>query len=260
LRRSPASTIRFAAVLSLVCSILVAGSAVVLRDRQEANRLLDRRLKVLTVAQLVAPGERLSREEVDARFEARIRPVAIELATGEAAPEIDIASYDQRRAAQDPGRSRLAPPNDAGVARLPVHAVVYEWVEAGAVAGIILPIEGKGLWSTLYGYLALTPDTREVRGIDFYEHGETAGLGDGIEDPVWRARWEGRQAFDDNWEPRIEVVKGPAPPPSAAPFEVDGLAGATLTGRGVTHLVRFWLGWDGFGPYLARVREGTGAP
>lgn len=260
MRDSPVSTVRFAATVSLICSILVAGSAVLLRDRQESNRLLDRRLKVLAVAGLVAPGERPSRDEIFARFERRIRAVPIELVTGRPATGLDVAAFDQRRASQDPDRSRIAPRNDAGVSRLPEHAVVYHLMEDDAVAAIILPVEGKGLWSTLYGFLALGPDTRVVRGIDFYEHGETPGLGDGIEDPVWRARWEDRRAFDDDWEPRIEVIKGPAPPPTSAPHEVDGLAGATLTGRGVTNLVRFWLGPDGFGPYLARVREEAGTP
>jgi Na+-transporting NADH:ubiquinone oxidoreductase subunit C len=251
---------RFAAVVSLICSILVVASAVLLRDRQETNRLLDRRLKVLVVAGLVAPGARLAREEVDAAFERHIRVVPIALATGEPAPDLDVAAYDQRRATQDPDRSLIAPPNAAGVRRLPEYVIVYELVEDGAVAAIILPIEGKGLWSTIYGYLALGPDTRLVRGIDFYEHGETPGLGDGIVDPAWRARWVDRRAFDDAWEPRLEVIKGPAPTASTAPYAVDGLAGATLTGRGVTNLVRFWLGPNGFGPYLARAREEALAP
>ncbi len=257
---SPASTLRFAALVSLVGSLLVAGSAVLLEDRQSSNRLLDRRRKVLDVAGLLAPGERLDRDEIMARFEAHVRPLPIDLQSGEPAPHIEATTFDQRRASQDPALSRPAPENAAGIRRLPRHALVYHVVEDGRVATIVLPIEGAGLWSTLFGFLALSPDTRYIRGIDFYEHAETAGLGSGIEERPWRARWEGRRAFDDEWVPRIEVIKGPAGPPETAPYAVDGLAGATLTGRGVTELVRFWLGPDGFGPYLARYRARGAVP
>jgi Na+-transporting NADH:ubiquinone oxidoreductase subunit C len=167
---------------------------------------------------------------------------------------VDPATYDQRKACKDPTASRAAPANNAGVTRLPKLALVYQRVEGGQVQSLILPIEGKGLWSTLYGYLALATDTTTIEGITFYEHGETPGLGGEIDNPSWKSVWIGRQAFDENWQPAIEVIKGFAGPVAEDPFRVDGLSGATLTARGVSNLVRFWLGEDGFEPYLAALR------
>ena len=118
------------------------------------------------------------------------------------------------------------------------------------MAKVALPIEGKGLWSTLYGFLVLGSDGATIRGITFYQHGETPGLGGEIDNLDWKALWDGRQAFDADGRPVIEVVKGKA----SGPTEVDGLSGATLTSRGVTNLVRFWLGDNGFGPYLEQFR------
>jgi Na+-transporting NADH:ubiquinone oxidoreductase subunit C len=253
-----AYTLRFAAVVAVTSSAVVATTAVALASRQEANRLLDRRRHVLEVTALSAPGERLAADEVTRRFAESVRTMAIELATGEVATSVDAETFDPRRAAQDPERSRPAPRNAAGVARLPEHALVYQVVRDGEVETLVLPFEGVGLWSTMYGYIALSGDLSTVRGVTFYEHAETAGLGALISDPDWRALWQGRRVFGDEWEPRLSVIKGRAPPPDVAPFEVDGLSGATLTGNGVTAALHFWLGDAGFGPYLARYRAERG--
>jgi Na+-transporting NADH:ubiquinone oxidoreductase subunit C len=253
--RSVAYTLRFAAIVGVVASGIVATSAVVLSSRQEANRLLDQRRKVLDVVGLGTPDERLSRADVTARFEENIRAVVIELETGEVARDIDPLTFDQRRASQDPARSRPAPDNAAGVSRIPHHILVYELVRDDDVDALVLPFEGVGLWSTIYGFIALSADLSVVRGITFYEHAETAGLGALISDPEWRALWEGRRVFGDDWEPRLRVVKGRAAPPEESPYEVDGLSGATLTGSGVTEALHFWLGEPVLGAYLERYRE-----
>jgi Na+-transporting NADH:ubiquinone oxidoreductase subunit C len=112
-----------------------------------------------------------------------------------------------------------------------------------------------GLWSILYGYLALDTDLTTIRGITFYEQGETAGLGGEVENPRWKALWPGRRAFDERGNVKIQVKKGVAGPPAEDPYQVDGLSGATLTSRGVTNMIRFWLGPDGFGPFIAQLRN-----
>ena len=120
---------------------------------------------------------------------------------------------------------------------------------------VILPVSGMGLWSTLYGFVALDADLRTIRGLTFYEHGETPGLGGEVDNPRWKALWPGRRAFGADAEVRIEVIRGRAGPADVDPHRVDGLAGATMTGRGVTNMLRFWLGEHGFRPYLERLRE-----
>ncbi|NIA13380.1 MAG: Na(+)-translocating NADH-quinone reductase subunit C [Nitrospiraceae bacterium] len=248
-------TILFAAMVCGVCSILVSGTSVLLKDRQKANMILDRQRQVLSVAGLIQPGEKVSADEVRASFADSIDPKIVTLATGAYDDTIAVETFDQRRAAKDAATSQAAPENPAKVLRLPNHALVYLVTQDGALDKIVLPIEGKGLWSTLYGYLALDKDANTIRGITFYEHAETPGLGGEIDNPRWKALWQGRKAFDDGWKPAVRVIKGQAGPPEESPHEVDGLSGATLTGRGVTNLVTFWLGENGFGPYLAQMRS-----
>ncbi len=258
MQTSPAKTILFAGAVCIVCSIFVASSAVALRDRQEENRLLDLRSRVLLVADLAAPGEKLSRDEINQRFEENLTARVIDLETGEYADDIDPVVFDQRAATQDPARSEMAPANAAKVSRLPHNALIYQLLDGDQVDRLILPVQGYGLWSTLYGFVGLSADLQSITGITFYEHGETAGLGGEVDNPNWKALWPGRRPFDDQWQPAIEVIKGAAGPVETDPYRVDGLAGATLTSRGVTNLLHFWLGETGFGPFLDRYRAERG--
>jgi len=259
MQHSTGYIVGFAVTICLVCALFVAGSAVGLRDRQEANVLLDRQKKVLAVAGLMKNGETLPREEIVSTFDTNIQQKVIVLKTGALDANIDAANYDQQKEARDPETSVVAPENRSKIQRLPNHALIFDVVEDGELKAMIFPIEGYGLWGTLYGYIALAPDARTIVGITFYKDKETPGLGGEVNNPRWQALWPGRLAFDDRGNPAIGVKKGPAGSVKEDPYEVDGLSGATLTSRGVTSMVRFWLGKNGFGPYLASYRAQAGA-
>jgi len=252
------NTAQVAIGVCLVCSFLVSSAAVGLRARQEENKRLDRVWNILKAAGLLKPG-------IDIRkvYDERVTPVLIELATGRQVDPstlegITLENWDVRTMAADPRYSRALPREEdiAGLVRVPKYMVVYLVKEQGRLQRLVLPIYGKGLWSTLYGFLALEPDLRTVRGITFYEHGETPGLGGEIENPRWQKIWEGKKAFDKQGRLILRVVKGRVDPrrPDASHL-IDGLSGATLTTRGVDNLVRYWLGEHGYGPLLHRLRE-----
>jgi Na+-transporting NADH:ubiquinone oxidoreductase subunit C len=257
MQRSASYSILFAAIVCLVCAVFVASSAVSLRERQDRNAFLDKQRNVLIAAGLAREGEPLTREEIEARF-GPVRSVVIELESGRELPDVDPATFDPKKVVGDPKTSRPAPPNNAGLDRVPTQALVYLLEEGGELELLILPIEGKGLWSTLYGFIALDEDLETIQGITFYEHKETPGLGGEVDNPRWKSLWSGRRAFDESFEPKIQVVRGAAGTPQQDPYSVDGLSGATMTSRGVTNLVRFWLGDEGFGVYLDRLREEAG--
>jgi Na+-transporting NADH:ubiquinone oxidoreductase subunit C len=249
-------TLIVATALCLVCSVLVSGAAVMLKPTQEYNRALDRKRNILQAAGLMQPGG-----DVDALFE-QIEPRVVDLASGRFAEVSDAAAFDQRKASRDPIQSDvLAPDKDiAGIKRRAKRASVYlVRGPAGDIRKVILPVHGYGLWSTMYGFLALDGDLRTVAGFRFYEHGETPGLGGEIANPAWLATWVGKQVVDDSGTPAIHLVKGGVDPNSPeALYQVDALSGATLTGDGVTNLLQFWLGQEGFGPFLAKLREEEG--
>lgn len=254
-RSSVTHTVVFSAAVCVVCAVLVSTAAVTLRDRQEANAELDRRRNVLAAAGVVQPGEAIPPAEIEQRF-ADFEVAAVDMRTGQEDPDVEAAGYDARRAQGDPQASQAVPRNAAQVSRVPNHLLVYKKRDAeGQLELLVLPIEGQGLWSTMYGYLALGPDLTTVRGLTFYEHGETPGLGGEVDNPRWKALWPGREAFDEQGRPAIQVVRGAAGPPESDPHRVDGLSGATITSRGVTAALQFWLGEQGFGPYLEDLRK-----
>jgi Na+-transporting NADH:ubiquinone oxidoreductase subunit C len=255
-------TVLFAAGVSVVCALMVAAAAVGLRDRQEVNAVLYKQKNVLLAAGLAKPGESLSAADVQKVFDQRINVRAVELKTGQLVPEttLDAKTYDQRKARNDPAMSSAAPTNPAQVARLPRYGTVYEVKAAdGKTELVVLPIEGMAMWGTVYGMLAIDRDANTVRGLTFYEQKETPGLGGEIANPKWLALWVGRKAYDANWTPQLQVIKGTAGPPDKDPHHVDGLSGSTITSNGITRVVRFWLSTDGYGPYLKSLRAGAPA-
>lgn len=251
-------TVLFAAVVCVICAALVSVTAVSLQPRQAANARLYMEKNVLVAAGLAQPGQSLSRDEIEAIFKRDIRARLVYLATGELVPEdkIDARSYDQRAARNDPATSSPAPANNAGVRRLPEYGVVYFIMQQDKVDQVVVPVEGLGMWGTIYGFLSLASDATTVRGLTYYEHRETPGLGGEISNPSWLALWRGRKSYDEQNRPAIAVIKGPAGPPAQDPLRVDGLSGATITSNAVTHLMRFWLSNDGYGKFLQRFREG----
>ncbi|MCB1676822.1 MAG: Na(+)-translocating NADH-quinone reductase subunit C [Halioglobus sp.] len=251
---STSKTLLVALVLSVVCAIFVSTAAVVLKPAQEANKALDRKRNILAAAGMLDDSK--SVEEQFAQVSTRV----VDLRTGKFAPDIDPQKYDQRKAAKDPASSEKLDADEdlAKISRREDYAVVYLVEDpAGNIDKIILPIRGYGLWSTLHGFIALQSDVNTVAGLGFYEHAETPGLGGEVDNPRWKAMWPGKKVYRDD-EVALGLIKGSVDASSgaSAAWQVDGLAGATLTSRGVTNLIHFWLGENGFEPFLHNLRSG----
>ncbi|MEK9542008.1 MAG: Na(+)-translocating NADH-quinone reductase subunit C [Luminiphilus sp.] len=252
-KESLGGIVSVALALCVVCSIVVSAAAVVLKPAQEVNKTRDLKRNILMAAGLYDAG--LTIEEQFQRVDSRV----VDISTGEYATDIDPEGFDQRAAAKDPATS-VALDSDADIAniiRQSRYAMVYLVNdEAGDLSKVILPVHGYGLWSTLYGFVALESDGNTIAGLGFYEHKETPGLGGEVDNPRWKDLWKGKQVYRDG-AVAISVVKGSVDQGSdAANWQVDGLSGATLTSRGVSNLVQYWLGEDGFEPYLRNLREG----
>ena len=239
--------------LCLVCSVIVSTAAVLLKPAQEANKSLDKKRNILQAAGMLQAD--LSIDEQFAQITAKV----VDLRTGKYTDEVDPESFNQRKAAKDPSQSeKLSADADlAKISRREDYAIVYlVQTDSGDLDKIILPVHGYGLWSTLYGFLALEADGNTVAGMGFYEHAETPGLGGEVDNPRWKGVWPGKQVYRDG-EVSIGLIKGPVDTASPdADWQIDGLSGATLTARGVSNLMHFWLGEDGFQPFLSNLKKG----
>ena len=254
-------TLLVAVLLCLVCSVIVAGAAVSLKPLQQANKSEDMKKNILAAAGLLDSSKGITEqfEQVTTRIvnldEGRFANEQ-ELAEIKQLMGIqDIAKFDQRKAAQMPELSdKLTGSEDpASIKRRAKFAAVYLVKKGDSLDKLILPVHGYGLWSTLYGFIALKGDLETVEGLGFYSHGETPGLGGEVDNPLWKAKWVGKQLYNDQGQLAIEVIKGEAPRDST--HKVDGLSGATLTSRGVNNLVRYWVGEQAFGKLLNQMKS-----
>lgn len=242
-------------VLCLVCSVIVAGSSVGLKARQQEQKLLNKQRNILDVVGLMEPD--MSAAQIKQRYNSAIIPKLVSLQSGQLLDE-DPAQFNESQALKDPKQSIALPENQdpAGIKRRSNIVEIYlVRDEQQQIREIILPVYGNGLWSMMYAFVALDTDGRTVKGITYYDQGETPGLGGEVENANWRAQWQGKKLLNDAGKPALKVVKGGAR--AGDDYAVDGLSGATLTSKGVQHMFDFWMGDDGFGPFLKNVHEGV---
>ena len=242
-------TVTVALVLCLVCSVVVSAAAVVLRPVQAVNEKANMQMNILAAAGMYDPSQ-----SIQSQFQ-QVSSRLVDLETGAFVTDLDAEAFEQRRAAKDPAFTRVLSSDEdiASIKRQSRIAKVYLVEKEGQIDKIILPIHGYGLWSTLYGFMALEGDGNTVAGLGFYEHAETPGLGGEVDNPNWKSQWPGKQVYDTDGV-AIRLVKGGADRSDA--YGVDALSGATLTSRGVDNLLKFWLSDSGFKPFLDNVKQG----
>lgn len=246
-------TFTVAAVLCVVCAVVVATAAVSLRPQQQLNKELDLKSNILASAGLLQAGV-----PIEKQFEA-VTVKVVDMATGKFTDAVDPQSYNQRKASKDPAQSQALSGDEdiAKIKRRANYATVYLIETDSGIDKVILPVKGYGLWSTMYGFVALEADLATVAGIGFYEHAETPGLGGEIDNPSWKASWQGKRAYDSDGQLALTVIKGRVDTErEGANYQIDGLAGATLTTRGVDNLIRYWLGESGFAGFINHLKQG----
>lgn len=239
-------TLIFVLIICLVCAALVSVSAISLKPLQKANKLLDQHTKILEAAGLLDQAGK----NIEGTFKKYVTPKFINLATGEFTKG-DHNTYDERADARDVKKSSAVADKNVGLRRRANKAVIYLVKDdQGTVDSVVLPIVGMGLWDIMYGYIGLEADLNTVKSVVYYDLKETPGLGAEVQNPKWKAKWKGKKMYDDNHNIAIQIVKGGAKKGDI--HGVDALSGATLTSRGVNRTIHFWLGNEGYGPFVTR--------
>ncbi|AKG14937.2 Na(+)-translocating NADH-quinone reductase subunit C [Moraxella bovoculi] len=258
-KNSNVSTAVTALILCLVCSVMVSAVAVGLKSKQQENARLDLNKNILMAADMYDPETDSSSviPERFADFDVRL----VNLQTGKFATDQEISAagindvdgYDASKAARTPYLSTSLADDIAKIGGKPNFAKVYLAKDAnGEIDQIVLPIHGAGLWGPIFGLLTLDKDLNTVKGVNFYQHKETPGLGSRIEEPQWQETWVDKELYDEDGSRKIAVVKAG----TAREGQVDGISGATLTIRGVNNLLQYWIGEDGYKPFLDNLKAG----
>lgn len=251
-KETPIKTIGFVFIVCLVCAALVSTAAVGLKDKQVANKLLDKQTKILEAANLLEKGAKA--KDIVATYNQFVEAKMINLDSGEFV-EGNPDLFDERRNARDVELSNK-PENDiAGINRRSNDAVIY-YVrnDAGQVETVVLPVVGSGLWDLMFGYVGLAADLNTVKTVIYSDHKETPGLGALVTTDAWKALWPGKKIYGEGDVVKANLVKGGAKADDI--HGVDALSGATLTSNGVTNTLQFWFGDEGYLPYIKKNRGG----
>ena len=243
-------TVTVAGLLCLICSIIVSSIVVSLRPKQAKNAELDMKKNILSSAGMLTKDA-----DVNALFDT-LDTMIIDLETGKQVTEVEANSYNQVEAVKNPKYS-VNIPADKDVANLKTrskYAKVYlKKNDAGNVETVILAHWGKGLWSTMYGYIALGgEELNTIRGFAYYAQGETPGLGGEVDNPSWKKQWIGKKVYGEEGLVKFKVAKAE----STGKYAVDGLSGATITANGVSSSMKYWFGSHGYKQAIQNLKTG----
>jgi len=236
-------TLLLATCVALFCSALVSVAVSYFRPMQLAYASTDRARAILEAAGTL-PGKAASERDIAIAY-AALDVRIVDLGSETAVAASGAHAFDHWR---------LSGESDAAAAAFE-RAPVYLVTDGERVQRIVLPVSGKGMWSTLYAYIALADDFNTIAAVSIYRHGETPGIGDRIEDAAWLETWRNKR-LSDGRDGRLDVQFRVAEN-AADRFGVDAISGATITSVAVGAMVQDWLGPDGFGPLLAELRQGS---
>ena len=243
MQHSKPYSIGFILIITAVFGLLLALAASALRERQQFNEEVNVKRNILMAVGVLDRDREMELDEIDAMYQQSVQSFAVD-PDGMVVDGVSGESLDLEAVLQNP---------DASQHRYPVFMAA----DADGETVYAIPVFGKGLWSTLYGYLALEADLETVRGMTFYAHGETPGLGAEIEQAWFQDNFVGKKIYDAGELRTIRVVKGTVEnriPAEDRDYYVDGISGATITGRGVSNLLETKVAL--YEPFFKRVRAG----
>jgi len=219
-RQSNLYIIIYSAILTIVCGGLLALAAQGLKEAQDKNIAQERRQNILSTVMELKEGDNI--EEI---YNQRVNPIVIDyngnIKEGMKPAEVDLAVEYKKSA-----RERLLP--------------VYEFkskTDPNKVENIVLPVYGYGLWNNIWGFVALKSDFNTIAGVTFQHAGETPGLGARIQEQDVQDRYKGKKIYEAGNLVSVVMMKGEGGDYNSDSHKVDGMSGATLTGKGVNNML-----------------------
>jgi Na+-transporting NADH:ubiquinone oxidoreductase subunit C len=223
-RQSNGYIVMYAAAITVVCGGLLAFASISLKDKQDANIALEQKKNILSSVLTLEEGTNI----VDL-YSKQVKGFVIDY-NGNVKqgmkPEDVVVAGEYKKKPQD----RLLP--------------VYEFrsqTDSTKVEYAVMPVYGYGLWNNIWGFVAVKSDFNTIQGVKFQHAGETPGLGARIESEEVQERFKGKTIFDNGALTSVAIQKGEGHDYSKDPHKVDGMSGATLTGKGVNNMLKDYL-------------------
>lgn len=218
----------FALVMCVVCGVFLTGASVGLKSRQEKNVVIDKQKNILKALGFIQEGKKYSSQDVESLYQSKVTSLWV-----------DASGQLKQKSSKD---------------ALPIYVVG----SLDSIQKYAIPFSAYGLWSWVYGYVALEGDGTTIKGLTVYQHGETPGLGGEVEKPWFQNQYVGKRIAKPNGQfVSVGIVKGKASEKVSAeelPYYVDGISGATITSVGMDKYMK--QGLQKYEPFAQRLRKG----
>ena len=224
MRQSNSYVVLYATAITVVCGGLLAFASVSLKDKQDANIAMEQKKNILSSVITLNEGD-----NINELYSSQVKGFVIDyngnVKEGMTPEQVELAK-EYKKAPAD----RLLP--------------LYEFMshtDPTKVEYVVMPVYGYGLWNNIWGFVAVKSDFSTIQGVKFQHAGETPGLGARIESEEIQERFKGKTIFDNGKLTSVVIQKGEGQDYSGAPHKVDGMSGATLTGKGVNNMLKDYL-------------------
>jgi len=215
----------YAAILTVVCGGVLAWASEGLKEKQQANIAMEQKKNILSAVIDLKEGE-----DVSALYAKKVKAFVVDF-QGNVKPGLQPKDVVIAAEYKKPADQRL----------LPVYEFKSE-TDSTKTEYVVVPVYGYGLWNNIWGFVALQSDLNTVQGVKFQHAGETPGLGARIEsDEDVQNRYKGKTFYDNGKFVSITMMKGEGNDWSKDNHKVDGMSGATLTGKGVNNMLKDYL-------------------
>jgi Na+-transporting NADH:ubiquinone oxidoreductase subunit C len=220
-RQSNLYIILYAAAITVVCGGALAIASQSLKPLQDANIELERKHNILATVMELKEGDNIE-QLYASRVKERVIDFQGNVKAGLKASTVSIAEQYKKKQ-----EDRLLP--------------IYEFrsqIDTTQIENAVMPVYGYGLWNNIWGFVALKSDLNTVQGVKFEHAGETPGLGARITSDDIQARYKGKMVFDGDNVLSVVMQKGEGFDYTTDAHKVDGMSGATLTGKGVNNMLK----------------------
>jgi Na+-transporting NADH:ubiquinone oxidoreductase subunit C len=206
----------FSTIMVVVVAILLSLAATLLQPAQEKNLEIEKKKSMLESIRIPA-----TRDNTVELYKKYITKSIVLNYKGDTVPGVDAFTVVLRNEQKKPLEEQYLP--------------LFKATSADGTNVIIIPVEGKGLWGPIWGYIALESDMNTIYGVTFDHKGETPGLGAEINTPKFESMFPGKKLFDNGNFVSIQVIKGGAKPNDI--HGVDAISGGTITSKGLQKML-----------------------